>query len=163
MLALRVVVGLLFIGHGSFKLSNPATARLFESLAWRRGRLMACAAGAAETAGGALLLLGFLTPLGAAMVIGVMVTAIAVVHWPKGVWNAGGGYELNLAYIASAFAIASAGPGSFSVDETLGPSLSGPGWAVGALLLGVAASAFTLSLREPVSLVEPASAEQRAA
>ena len=84
LLVLRVVVGLLMAGHGAQKLFGSfgghgidGTAGFMESLGMRPGRRHATAAGTAELAGGALLVLGLITPLGAAMIIGVMVVAIA--------------------------------------------------------------------------------------
>src|SRR5437899_11377679 len=112
LLVVRIIVGLYFVGHGAQKLFGVAggyglsgTGQFFEGLGMRPGRLNAFAAGAAELAAGVLLALGLLTPLAAALVIGVMVVAIATVHISKGVWNTDGGFELNLVYIAIVFAL----------------------------------------------------------
>src|SRR5690348_10539195 len=90
---LRAVVGGLFIGHGLQKLLGKfgghgldGTAGFFESLGLRPGKVHATAAGAAEAGGGALLLAGAATPVGAAAVTGVMTVAIKTVHAPKGPW-----------------------------------------------------------------------------
>ena len=144
LLALRVVVGLLFVGHGSQKLFGAfgggglnATADMFDAIGLRPGQLHSRAAGAAEVAGGALLALGLLTPVGAALVIAVMVAAIVAVHAPKGVWNTNGGYEYNLVMVASAFALAGVGPGGWSLDDALGIDWSSTGWALAALGAGL--------------------------
>ena len=144
LLALRVVVGLLFVGHGSQKLLGVfggaglnRTADLFEAIGLRPGQLHARAAGTAEVAGGALLALGLLTPVGAALVIAVMVAAIVTVHAPKGLWNTGGGYEYNLVMVASAFALAGVGPGGWSLDNAVGIDWSSTGWALAALGAGL--------------------------
>lgn len=148
LLALRVVVGALFAGHGAQKLFGSfkghgleGTGQFFESLGIRPGRRHAMVAGAAELVGGTLLVLGLLTPLAAAMVIGVMVVAILTVHRPNGVWVTDGGYEYNLVLIATGFALAGAGPGEISLDDALGwmPDITGTGWAFGALAAGVLA------------------------
>ena len=129
---LRVVVGVLFMGHGLQKLAGwfgggglGGTGRFFDKLGLRPGKAEAAAAGVSETAGGALLALGLLTPVGAAMVTGVMAVAIAKVHAPNGPWVADNGYEYNLVLMSAAFAIAAAGPGEWSLDEQLGIAVSG--------------------------------------
>src|ERR1700754_1775719 len=117
LLALRCVVGLLFMAHGIQKLiGTPGggglrqTAELFDALGMRPGRVHAAAAGTAELAGGALLALGLVTPIAAVLLIAVMVAAVLTVHLPRGFWNQNGGYEFNLLLIAAAFALAGAGP-----------------------------------------------------
>ena len=107
------------------------------------GRL---AAGVSETAGGALLAVGAATPLAASALIGTMVTAIRTVHQPKGVWASQGGWGYNAVLIAALVALIDAGPGDLSLDSALGRREWGPGWAVGGLAVGAAASAATLAL-----------------
>jgi putative oxidoreductase len=141
-------VGPLFIGHGTQKLFGwfgghglEGTAGFFEQgIGLRPGRRHATAAGVSEAAGGALLTLGALTPVGAAMIIGTMATAIRKVHAPKGPWVTDGGYEYNAVLIATAFAIAESGPGRPSIDAALFPRMKGTGWALLALGAGVAGS-----------------------
>ncbi|WP_037496248.1 DoxX family protein [Solirubrobacter soli] len=137
---LRAVVGGLFIGHGLQKLLGKfgghglaGTAGFFESLGLRPGKMHATAAGAAEAGGGALLLAGAATPLGAAAVTGTMTVAIKTVHAPKGPWVTEGGYEYNLVLMASVFAITAAGPGAFAIDRRQW----GTAWAVAQLAAGV--------------------------
>jgi len=144
LLVLRVVVGLLFVGHGSQKLFGvfgghglAGTAGFFESIGLRPGRIHAPAAGGAEFVGGALLALGLATPLAAALIIAVMVAAVVTVHLPNGVWATGNGYELNLVYGAIAFALAGTGAGAASIDHAIGWHVSGAAWALGALAVGL--------------------------
>ena len=147
-LAIRGVVGPLFIGHGTQKLFGwfgghglEGTAGFFEQgLGLRPGKRHATAAGLAEALGGALFTLGALTPLAASMIIGTMTTAIRKVHAPKGPWATEGGYEYNAVLIATMFAIAERGPGRPSVDAAMFPRLKGTGWALLALAAGVAGS-----------------------
>ena len=79
-LVLRLAVGGTMIAHGwnhafgGGKL--PGTARWFESIGIRPGRVHALAATVTELGAGALLLLGLLTPLAAAGVVGTMVVAL---------------------------------------------------------------------------------------
>jgi putative oxidoreductase len=142
--ALRVVIGLLMAGHGAQKLFGSfgghgitGTGQFFESLGLRPGERHARLAGLGEMGGGLLLLLGLFTPLGAAAVIGVMVVAILTVHGPKGLWVTEGGYEYNLVLIAVAFALASAGPGAWSLDNAIGVNAAGAGWGLLALAAGI--------------------------
>src|SRR5271167_3571701 len=117
-LLLRLVVGGVFVGHGTQKLLGwfggpglDATAQGFEQLGMRPGRRNAIAAGAAETGGGALLAVGLATPVAASVLIATMLTAIHRVHAKNGPWVAKGGYEYNLVLIAAALALAEVGPG----------------------------------------------------
>jgi putative oxidoreductase len=153
LLVLRVIVGALFAGHGAQKLFGwfgghgvAGTGQFFESLHLRPGRLMAIGAGLGELGGGLLLALGLVTPLAAALVIAVMATAVATVHWSKGPWITDGGYEYNLVLAASAFAVSAGGPGRWSLDHVLGVTPSGVQWAVGALVVGLLAALLTLAV-----------------
>jgi putative oxidoreductase len=142
-LLLRLVVGGLFVGHGTQKLFGwfggqglDATAQGFEQLGLRPGRRNAIAAGGAETGGGALLAAGLATPLAASVLIATMLTAIHRVHAKNGPWLTNGGYEYNLVLIAAALALAEVGPGGLSLDGALGRERSGSGWALAALGAG---------------------------
>jgi putative oxidoreductase len=152
-LLLRSVIGGLFIGHGTQKLfgwfggpGREGTEHMMERLSMRPPRHYALAAGATETAGGALLAAGLATPLAAAGLIGVMFTAIRKVHLPNGPWNSSGGYEYNLVMIGALASLVDGGPGKVSVDRLLGIHRTGPGWALGALAAGAAASALAVEL-----------------
>src|SRR4051812_49982231 len=97
-LILRLLIGGLFIGHGTQKLFGwfggpglEGTGGFFESLGLRPGRRHATAAGISEALGGALLALGAATPVAATMVAGSMVTAVRKVHGPNGPWVADNG------------------------------------------------------------------------
>ena len=144
LLVLRHFVGILFVGHGTQKLFGwfggsglDGTAETFEKIGLRPGRLHALAAGMAEAGGGALLALGLLVPFAAAALIGTMTAAIVTVHGRNGVWVTEKGFEYNLVLIAAAFALTGAGPGAWSFDHALSLSMSWPGWALGALAVGL--------------------------
>jgi len=149
---LRTVIGVLFFGHGAQKLFGwfgghgpEATGQFFESLGLRPGRKHATAAGAAEAGGGAALALGLFTPAAAATLIGVMSQAIRTVHLKNGPWVSDGGYEYNLALIATLVALADVGPGDLSLDRALGIDASGP--LVAMLALGAGIGGATLLTR----------------
>ena len=152
---LRMIVGSLFIGHGLQKLAGwfgghglAGTANAFETLGLRPGRAHAVAAGAAETVGGALLGAGFLTPLGASLISGSMITAIRKVHAKNGVWVTDGGFEYNAVLLGAVFAITDLGPGSWSVDAPRGRRRAGPAWALAQLAAGAAGSALAIVVGE---------------
>lgn len=144
LLVLRLVVGLLFAGHGAQKLFGAfggggleGTTGMFDNLGLRPGWLHARAAGTAEFAGGVLIALGLFTPFAAAALIAVMTAAIVTVHGKNGIWNTNSGYEFNLVLIAVAFALAGVGAGAWSLDNALGFHLHGVIWALAALAAGV--------------------------
>jgi putative oxidoreductase len=152
---LRVIVGGLFMGHGLQKLTGwfrghglQATGDAFESMGLRPGRVHAVGAGVSETLGGALIAAGLLTPIGASLLSGTMITAIRKVHAPKGPWAAEGGYEYNLVLLATVFLITDVGPGEWSLDEALGIRWSGPGWALAQLTAGAIGSSVILAIAE---------------
>jgi putative oxidoreductase len=147
LLVLRLVLGGLFIGHGTQKLFGwfggggpDGTGRFLGSLGYRPGRSAAMLAGLTETAGGSLLAFGMITSLGSAMVIGMMVSAIVSVHLKNGVWNTNGGLEFPLVNAAAAAMLALSGPGRFSLDRALGWQPWGLVVGTLGILLGIAAA-----------------------
>jgi putative oxidoreductase len=142
---LRLIVGLLFAGHGAQKLFGAfgghglsGTAGFFEGIGLKPGRVHATAAGLAEFGGGILLALGLVTPVAAAVLIAVMTAAVITVHGPKGLWSTEGGYEYNLVLAAAVFALAGIGAGRWSLDHATGLSMHTAAWAIGALAVGIA-------------------------
>jgi putative oxidoreductase len=142
---MRVLIGGLFVGHGTQKLFGwfggygpDGTGQFFESIGLRPGRRHAMMAGASEAGGGALLALGLFTPLAGALLTGVMVQAVRSVKMDKGPWSTDGGWELEALFVAGALVFAEVGPGPLSLDHALGIEHSGTGWALLALAAGVA-------------------------
>ena len=172
LLILRIVPGALMFGHGAQKLFGwfgghgmGETASFLQKLGFRPGRMWGLVNGISEALGGLMLTLGLLTPLGAAIVIGVMLVAAVAAHGEKGLWNTQGGYELPLVYAVIAAALAFIGPGASSLDRALGLSLAGWPYGVGAVSLGVAAGFLTLGLRRVLTSArrEPPREPRRAA
>lgn len=156
LLLLRVVVGALFIGHGSQKLfgkfggSGPeGTAGMMSHLGYRNARGMAGLTGVTETVSGVLLVLGFLTPFAAAGIIGVILNAIVSVHAPKGMWNQNGGMEYPIVMSTVAAALAFAGPGAYAIDTAFDLELAGAAWGLSAILLGVITGSIVAMSRRP--------------
>jgi putative oxidoreductase len=164
LLILRIVVGGLFAGHGAQKLFGwfgghglENTGGFFESIGFRPGKAFALLAGAGEFGGGLLLALGLVVPAATLLLTGVMASAIAAVHWRKGVWNSDGGIEFPLTLATVAFAVAAIGPGRYSLDRAIGLDWHGAWWALGAVALGTLGGlASLLPGRRP-----PAQQEQR--
>ncbi|GGW14173.1 hypothetical protein GCM10018980_13290 [Streptomyces capoamus] len=153
LLLLRLAFGLFMGGHGAQKLFGlfgghglAATARGFEALGYRPGKLFAVLGGLSELLGGLGLALGLLTPLAAAALIGVMINAMVTVTGAHGAWETDGGVEYNVCIAVAALAVAAIGPGRLSVDR-LFPWGRG-GWAPAAVALGLGGvtAAITLSL-----------------
>jgi putative oxidoreductase len=147
----RVTIGGLFVGHGTQKLFGwfggpglDGASQMMDKLELRPGRRNALAAAAAETASGAMLALGALTPLAGSLITSTMITAIRKVHGPKGLWNMQGGYEYNLALIAAVAALVESGPGAPSVDRALSIERRGAAWALASLAAGAAGSALAV-------------------
>jgi putative oxidoreductase len=159
-LALRGTLGPLFVGHGTQKLFGwfgghglEATAGGFESMGMRPGKRHAIAGGASEAIGGTLLTLGAFTPVAAAMITGVMATAIRKVHGPNGPWVTGGGWEYTAVIIAAMAVLADHGPGPLSVDAKLMPKAKGP--VIAALAIGAGVAGSYLAGRPPFNDPEP--------
>lgn len=132
LLALRAVLGAVFIAHGGQKLFGwfggegfDAEVESMRQLGLEPATLIALAAGVAEFAGGLLVLLGLFTPLGAVAIAGVMVGAIAVDAWPNGFFVYNGGFEYNLVLIAICAALVLTGAGTYSIDRLLLARTSG--------------------------------------
>jgi putative oxidoreductase len=153
LLIIRLLVGLLLVGHGTQKLfgwfDGPGiqkTARGFEGLGYRPAVPMAIVAGFGEAASGASIAAGLLFPIGAAALVGVMINAGAV-HWPNGLWITNKGYEFTLLLGGIAAGLAFTGPGRFSLDHAIGLDLDGIAWGIGATAAGLVAGGLTQLLR----------------
>jgi putative oxidoreductase len=165
-LLVRLAIGGTFFVHGTQKLFGwfggygpDGTGQFFESLGLRPGRRNALVAGATETGGGILMALGLATPLAAAGLSSVMITALRTAVWKDGIKPATGEHEVLLA--AAALALTETGPGAPSVDAALGFKGRGSTWALAALGAGAAGSSMAISMgrREPPALFEAAPAE----
>lgn len=140
--------GLLFV-TGSEKLFGwfhgtgwHRTTETFGQMGYRPGTVFGTLAGLCEFTGGVLLVLGLLTPLAAAIIIGTMINAVHVT-WPHGLVAADSAGLL----IVAAIALGITGPGRISLDHNRPWERRGLGWGVGALVLGVVAAVITLVAR----------------
>jgi putative oxidoreductase len=121
--ALRAAVGVVMIAHGVNHIWRggriAGTGRWFESLGMRPGRLHAWTASLTELGAGALLLLGLLTPLAAAGVIGTMTVAWVTNHARNGffIFRPGEGYEYVMTLTLAGVALGGTGAGRLSLDH----------------------------------------------
>jgi putative oxidoreductase len=127
LLVARLVLGTLMAAHGAQKLFGwfgghglAGTGGYFEALGFRPGRAFAATAAVTEVASGLLVALGFLGPVGPALMISVMIVAAISVHWQHGVFATSNGIEVPLLFGTGALALALTGPGAYSLDGLLG-------------------------------------------
>lgn len=125
-LLLRVIVGITLFAHGFQHVWRggrlAGTGRWFESIGLRPGRVHAPLAPFSELVGGAMLVLGLLTPLAAAVGVGTMLVALVANHLKNGffIFRPGDGYEYVLMIIMVSVAIGALGGREWSVDRALG-------------------------------------------
>ncbi|NIX78145.1 DoxX family protein [Microvirga terricola] len=118
-LVLRVTLGVLFLAHAGLKIFvfTPAgTAQFFGSLGLPPA--LAYLVILAEAAGGAALILGFLTRWAALALIPILLGAIFTVHGPAGFFfnNPNGGWEFLAFWIAALVAQALLGSGAYALS-----------------------------------------------
>lgn len=141
LLILRVVVGLTIAAHGYNHIFRggkiKGTAGWFESLGMRPGIVHAWLASLTELGAGLLLVLGLLTPLGAAGVAGTMAVAFVTNHRKNGffIFRPGEGWEYVNVLMWCGLAIGATGPGQWSLDKALKLEwVAGPtGFAIAAI------------------------------
>ena len=127
LLIARVVIGLVMAAHGTQKLFGwfggyglNATGEFMVNLGFNQGRAFAAMASIVEITSGVLVALGFLGPVGPALMISVMLVAAITVHWKNGLFATKNGIELPLLYASAALIFAVAGFGPYSLDALFG-------------------------------------------
>ena len=149
-LLLRAVLGITMLAHGwnhAFGGGKIAgTTRWFASIGMRPAWVHAYVATVTEIGAGVLLLLGLLTPLAAAGVLGTMLVALVTAHIKNGffIFRPGQGYEYVLMICVVALALAGTGAGWLSLDHALGYPISG--WASYAVCAGAGGIGAALTL-----------------
>ena len=124
-LIVRVAVGIVMIAHGYNHIFRggkiKGTAGWFASLGMKPGILHAWLASLTELGAGAMLILGLLTPLAAAGVVGVMMVALITNHLKNGffIFRPGEGYEYVLTLLLTGLAIGGIGAGKWSIDDSI--------------------------------------------
>lgn len=154
---LRCGVGAVMLAHGinHVRPNIDGTAGWFGSMGMKPARLHAWLASVTEIVGGALLVVGLLTPFAAAGVVGVMFVAWAINHRGNGffIFRPGEGWEYVMTLGIVGVAIGALGPGTWSLDEAFGirDDLSGTSGISIAAIGGVggAIAVLALSWRPP--------------
>lgn len=154
---IRLIFGLVLAAHGAQKLFGwfggyglAGTGGFMESLGFRPGKMYATAAALGEFGGGLLFALGFLGPVGSALMLSVMLVASITVHRKNGLFATNNGIELPLLYATAAVGIALTGPGRYSLDATFGDyRLLTPAatWII--LAIGLIGAFANLAMRRP--------------
>ena len=155
LLLVRVVIGILMMGHATQKLFGwlggyglRGTGGFFEQLGFRPGVVFAAAASLGELTSGLLVALGLFGPIGPALMISVMLVAMLTVHRSNGLFAATNGIEVPLLYATSALGFALVGFGAYSLDAALGiGSVWTPAITLAALAVGVGGAVGNLALR----------------
>jgi putative oxidoreductase len=114
--ALRIVAGLLFLGHGIVKLLGfpPDAAPGQQELLSLFG-----IAAVIEVVAGVLIMLGLFTHAAAFLASGEMAVAYWMVHAPQSLYPAVNGGDAAILFCFVFLYVAAAGPGAFSLDGLL--------------------------------------------
>ena len=151
LLVFRCGIGAVMLAHGINHIWGggkiEGTAGWFGSMGMRPPLVQAWLASLTEIGAGVLLVLGLLTPLGAAGVVGVMFVAWAINHRGNGffIFRPGEGWEYVMTLGLCGIVLGAVGPGGWSLDGALdlrddltgstGLLLSAGAGVVGAVLL----------------------------
>ena len=150
LMILRAGLGMMIFVHGYNKAFRggriAGTGRWFQSMGMRPGKVHAALAASAEMGVGVLLVVGLITPVAAAGLIGLMVVAFWTVHRDKGFMITGEGWEYVALIAVMSLVCAMLGPGAISLDAELeiAHRLNGSTGLGIALLLGLGAGAAQL-------------------
>ena len=157
---LRFILGILFLGHGLQKLGWfkgpgwPASiddqAAFVGLFGYSHTQLMAWLVTLTEVACGTLAMVGLLTPLAAAGMIGIGFQFAAGPQWSGGLFgnSTSSGLDQTLLLMFAAAALGFIGAGRYSLDAQFLPArLPLRGWQAGviAVVLGVVAGAIVLA------------------
>jgi len=117
LLLVRIIVGIIFMMHGSQKLLGAFGGRGLQNTVEQMGAI-GYPVTIGEFFGGFGLIVGFLSRFSAASLIVTMLGAITLVHGRNGFF-APTGFEFNLALIGLLLPILIAGPGRYAVGRFL--------------------------------------------
>ncbi len=148
LLVLRLMLAVAMGAHGLmqvFGLFGGAGMARFENLLRGYGfshniEFLTWLTGITEVGGAVLLVLGLLTPLAAAGLLGVAISAVRV-KWEGGLFgDRGPGFELELTLAAMALALLLTGPGWYALDRHTAWRQKPLGFGVGGLFLSICAA-----------------------
>ena len=123
LLAVRIIVGTIFMAHGAQKLfgafGGPGLAGVMGPQGPGGGGIIGLLVAIGEFFGGLGIIVGFLSRFSAAAGILIMLGAVALVHGRNGFFLSDRGFEYNLALIGLLLPILMVGPGAFTVARLL--------------------------------------------
>jgi len=127
MLPIRFALGAVMFAHGAQHVfgawGGPGLNRWINQAApfaeMRPPWLWMGAAAFSELIGGALVMIGLYTRIGAFFIACVMLVAIFGVHWKYGFFMNDGGFEFPLALLGMAMGLLVFGAGSASIDQQI--------------------------------------------
>jgi putative oxidoreductase len=124
-LALRIVLGLIFLAHGAQKLFGAfggygisGTAQFFEQIGISPGTFWAAVVGLVEFVGGLAVLVGVLTRYAAMLLAINMLAAVLWVHLPNGFFLPKG-FEYAFVLLGANLTLLIGGAGELSLDRYL--------------------------------------------
>jgi putative oxidoreductase len=142
LLVFRCGIGAVLIAHGYNHIWGggkiEGTAGWFGSMGMRPPLVQAWLASLTELGGGAVLVLGLLTPFGGAAVVGTMFVAFVINHRGNGffIFRPGEGWEYVMTLGLCGMLLGAIGPGSWSLDDALGLRDDLTGWVGLAISVG---------------------------
>jgi putative oxidoreductase len=149
---LRVVTGLMIAAHGYNHIWGggkiQGTGRWFASMGMKPGIVHAWLASITELTCAVLLVTGFLTPLAAGGVLGVMLVAWVTAHRKNGffIFKPGQGWEY-VAYISfTCVAIGTLGAGEWSLDHAFDTTFEDWNGLIATLVAGVGGAGTLLAV-----------------
>lgn len=123
LLVLRVLLGVMFIAHGSLKLeaalrdpSIPGFSRLVQTTGFTPVLFWAWVVTLVEFVGGVCLVVGLFTRVAAALIVIEMIVAGIKVNLPHGFFYTTAGIEVPVIFAVIGTVLALAGPGAYSLD-----------------------------------------------
>jgi putative oxidoreductase len=148
LLLLHGFLGAALVAHALQKLlvfRLSGTTAYVVSLGFRAPNLMAHAVIGAELAGGILLGLGLLIPLGAVLIASTMLVAARTDHRDNGWFITGSGAEYVATNAIVAVALAALGGGRYSLDSALRLHDAGTYWGLTAAVAALAGAGLVLA------------------
>jgi putative oxidoreductase len=156
LLLLRFGVGGTFFAHGMQKVfgmwGGPGIAgfaRSLEGFGFQQATILSWVTGITELVAGAFVVLGFVTPLAAAGLLGIMISSVAV-KFGNGFFIASpagaGAVELDVVLGLAAAALVLTGPGRVALDNGRTWHRRPASWGVLALVIGIVAAVLVLVL-----------------
>jgi putative oxidoreductase len=157
LLLVRVFFGVSLAYHGFNKVFGggglAGTARWFGSLGMKWPALQARLAATTEIGAGVLFAVGLLTPLAAAAMVSLMCVAAIVDHRKNGFFIFKNGWEYVASIAVVAVAVATVGPGEWSLDHALEIGFDDWTGLIIAVVIGLggAATQLAVSYRRPAA------------